>query len=154
MGAQSAILDAASFGLPSATAALVLFRFVDEVLDDEEVALQTSGSTSQLLLIFLTMLKLKLERPFFSKVDTCRHSLNTMHQSSHVVTQHLLSKIRANAAERDSLTVIHQAWLCTSDNQSCHFGTGERQNFTSYTPLYSTKFCQKVEDVLKTTLYC
>ena len=67
MGAQSAILDAASFGLPSATAALVLFRFVDEVLDDEEVALQTSGSISQLLLIFLTMLNLKLERLSFQE---------------------------------------------------------------------------------------
>ena len=89
MGAQSAILDAASFGLPSATAALVLFRFVDEVLDVEEVALQTSGSISQLLLISLTMLNLKLERPSFQEWILA-DSPNTMHHSSHVLVQHLL----------------------------------------------------------------
>lgn len=33
------ILDAASLGLPSAMALLVLFKFLDEVLPDEEVAL-------------------------------------------------------------------------------------------------------------------
>lgn len=37
---QSEILEAASLGLPSAIAALVLFRFVEDVFPDDDVALQ------------------------------------------------------------------------------------------------------------------